>query len=114
PLPFPPPVFVAHAGPPDPRTQRLPLAGGRVEAVAVPDEHAADDTWSVRQADRRGRRGRRLFNCLKGVSARLPPQGDQVHTHTESARGRRGTLPPRLVVLAGDPPALRPQATHRS
>jgi hypothetical protein len=44
-------VVVDHPGAPERPSQRLPLAGGRVEAVAVPDEHAADDTWPVRHGD---------------------------------------------------------------
>jgi hypothetical protein len=37
-------VVVDHPGAPERPRQRPPLPGGRVEAVAVPDQHAADPT----------------------------------------------------------------------
>jgi hypothetical protein len=49
-------VVVDHPGAPERPGERLALAGGRVDAVAVPDEHAAEYLWSMRQEDdyRRG------------------------------------------------------------
>jgi REP element-mobilizing transposase RayT len=38
----------------------------------------------------RARRGRRLLNCLRGISARWLRQRDQVHTYS-THRGQRAT-----------------------
>jgi hypothetical protein len=44
-----------------PTSERLPLPGGRVDAVAVPDQHTDDFTWPMRQDD--DRRGRHVVSA---------------------------------------------------
>src|SRR5215218_4386765 len=56
-------VVVNHPGAPERSGERLALAGSRVDAVAVPDEHAAKYLWSMRQDDD-DRRGRHVVAAL--------------------------------------------------
>jgi hypothetical protein len=56
-------VVVDHPGAPERSGERLALAGSRVDAVAVPDQHAAESIWSMRQEDD-DRRGRHVVAAL--------------------------------------------------
>jgi len=57
-------VVVHYPGAPERSAERLARPAGRVDAVAVPDEHAADSIWWMRQEDDH-RRGRPVVAALK-------------------------------------------------
>jgi putative transposase len=67
PPPFGKGVVVDHPAAPKRPSECLMLDAGRVDAVAVPDEHAAEDIWSMRQENdyRRGR------HVVSGLNAHL-------------------------------------------
>jgi putative transposase len=56
-------VVVDHPGAPKRPSERLTLDAGRVDAVAIPDQHAAEYSWSMRQEDD-DRRGRHVVAAL--------------------------------------------------
>src|SRR4029450_3179321 len=79
-------VVVDHPGAPKRPGESLMLSRGRVDAVAVPDEHATEPIWSMRQADspehpeflvilRRFGRGRSRSAFLRGVGDQDPERG---------------------------------------
>jgi hypothetical protein len=56
-------VVVDHPGAPKRPSECLTLDVGRVDAAAVPDEHAAENIWSMRQ-ENDYRRGRHVVSAL--------------------------------------------------
>src|SRR4029453_15694583 len=79
-------IVVDHPGAPKRPGESLMLSRGRVDAVAVPDEHATEPNWSMRHADspehpgflvilRRFGRWRSRSAFLRGVGDQDPERG---------------------------------------